>query len=292
MKRILPAAVVAASVLSLLASGSYARAVAIRIVPVPERVALAQAVVVGKVTSIEEKTVSAESFPGAKDKVEYQIAVVKVADGLFGTKGLTHIKVGFIKPPAGDEVRPLRPIRGFGPPHLAVDQEGVFFLSRHHAESFYVMRDNNSFMPKADNDNYKKELEAAKECAKLIADPKAGLKSKKAEERALTAALLVVRYTTPLTGREKREDIDAEESKLILKGLADGDWSKGFSPTELTPMMVFGRLNLQPKDGWNAQGPFNTPNAYQDAAKAWLKDHADKYRIQRYVTEKNEKKEK
>jgi hypothetical protein len=290
MKRTFLAALVAAPLLSLLATGSYAKAIAIRISPIPERVALAEAVVVGKVTGIEDKTVSAESFPGAKDKVEYSIAVVKVADGLLGTKGLTHVKVGFIKPPAADESRPIRPGRGrFGPPQLAVDQEGVFFLGRHHAESFYVLRDNNSLMPKAGNDNFEKELATVKACAKLLADPKAGLKSKKADERALTASMLVVRYSTPLTGREKREAIDADESKLILQGLADGDWAKGFSATELTPQMAFGRLNLQQKDGWNPAGPFNTPNAYQEAAKAWLKEHADTYRIQRFVTEKKDK---
>src|SRR4051812_11848327 len=92
MKRML-LTVVAVSLLFSTASAK-ARAIAIRLSPLPERVATADAVVVGKVTGIEDKTVTATSFPGTKDKVEYHVAVVKIADGLMGTKGLTHIKIG------------------------------------------------------------------------------------------------------------------------------------------------------------------------------------------------------
>src|SRR5262249_57364295 len=46
--------------------------------PVPRRVALADAVVVGKVVSIEEKAVSAPRFPGDMNLVDHKIAVVKV----------------------------------------------------------------------------------------------------------------------------------------------------------------------------------------------------------------------
>jgi hypothetical protein len=292
VKRILIAGLLAAFVLPLVGSASSARAIAIRLVPLPERVATADAIVVGKVTTIEDKTVSAEPFPGQKDKVEYHIAVVKIGDGLQGAKGLTHLKIGFIKPatPAGGGTVPIRPIRGgFVPPQPAVDQEGCYFLSKHHAENFYVMRDNNSFINKAGNANFDKDVAKVKELAKLLADPKKGLKSKSAEDRSQTAAMLVVRYTMQHPGQNKQVPIDAEESKLILQGLADGDWTKGFSPTELTPQMVFGRLGLTDKDGW-APGPLTTPNAFQDAAKAWIKGHAESYRIQRWTTE--EKKEK
>src|SRR5262245_35094690 len=109
---------------------------AIRLVPLPERVATADAVVAGKVTGIEDKTVSAEPAPGVKDKVEYQIAVIKIEDALVGIKNLTHVKVGTAKPPEGKpQIRP----GGYGPPKLTVDQEGVFFLQKHPTESFYVL---------------------------------------------------------------------------------------------------------------------------------------------------------
>src|SRR5689334_12467543 len=71
VKHILLAGLLAAVTLSLAGSASTARAIAIRLSPLPERVALADAVVVGKVTVIEDKTISVEPFPGTKDKVEY-----------------------------------------------------------------------------------------------------------------------------------------------------------------------------------------------------------------------------
>src|SRR5690242_3713642 len=98
MKRTPLVALAVAAVFGLAASApaqpaSSARR-AIRLVPLPERVATADAVVAGKVTGIEDKTVSAEPAPGVKDKVEYQIAVIKVEDAVLGIKNLTHVKVG------------------------------------------------------------------------------------------------------------------------------------------------------------------------------------------------------
>jgi hypothetical protein len=277
-----------AVVLSLFAVPSFAqqsKAVMIRLSPLPERVATADAVAVGKVTAIEDKTVSAEPFAGAKDKVEYQIAVIKVEDGLLGTKGLTHLKVGMVKVPEGKPV--IRP-GGRGAVRLAIDQEGLFFLHKHPTESFYLLQGPNDVINKASGDNFEKQVARAKECAKLLADPKVGLKSKDVGERALTAGLLVIRYTTPAPGQTKLEPIPAEESKQVLTALADGDWTRPNSQDDLTPQWAFSRLRLTDKDGWNP-GPLTGPNAFPDAAKGWLKAHADSYRIQRFVGEKKEK---
>src|SRR5260370_38522137 len=63
--------------------------------PIPLRTAKADVVVVGKVTKIEDKTVKAPAFPGAPDKVEYQIAVVNVDDPILNAKGVKEIRVGF-----------------------------------------------------------------------------------------------------------------------------------------------------------------------------------------------------
>jgi hypothetical protein len=267
-----------------------AKAPALRFSPLPERVATADAVVAGKVTGIEDKTVTAEVAPGAA-KVEYQVAVIKIEDAVLGIKNLTHIKVGTIKPPEGKPI--IRP-GGYQPPRLNVDQEGVFFLQKHPTESFYVLAGPLSVVNKAGNDNYEKELARVKECAKLLADPKAGLKSKSADDRALTASMLVLRYNTPRPGETKRDPIDADESKLILGALAEGDWNPKQEPNSaqynLSPQMAFARLGLTQKDGWNAAGPFNTPDAYQEAAKAWLKGHTDSYRVQHYVGDKKDEK--
>ncbi len=249
MTRTLLAGLVASALLAVLAgsSAAQARALAIRLSPIPERVATAAAVVVGKVTGIEDKPVSAEAFPGAKEKSEFNVAIVKVQDDLLGAKGLTHIKIGFIKPPEGKPI--IRP-GGYRPPQPQVDQEGCFFLTKHPTESFYLLQGFNSVINKTGNGNFAKEMERVKECAKLMADPKAGLKAKDADARALTAAMLVVRYSTPQPGQTKREAIGAEESKQILMALADGDWTKKFSLADLPPSAAFGRLALTEKDGW------------------------------------------
>jgi hypothetical protein len=276
-----------------LAQPAVAKRIAIRFVPLPERVATADAVVIGKVTAIEDKTVSAESAPGAKDKVEYQIAVVKIENGLLGTKGLTHVKIGTVKPPEG---RPIIRPGGGAPPRLAVDEEGIFFLHKHPTESFYVLQGPMSVVNKANNDNYEKELERVKECAKLMADPKAGLTARADEDRALTATMLVIRYNTPRPGETKRESVSAEESKQILGALAKADWNPKRDPNnmpvfDLSPQVAFARLGLTEKDGFKyVPAPGDQANAYENVAKAWLKDNAGKYRVQRFVSDKKDEK--
>ena len=146
------------------------RALAIRFIPLPERVATADAIVAGKVTSIEDKTVSAAPAPGA-NKVEYQIAVVKVSDGILGTKGLTHIKIGTVKPPEG---RPIIRPGGLRPPQLSVDQEGAFFLHKHPTESFYVLQGPMSVLNKTNNDNYEKELRGSRSAPSCWPTPRPG----------------------------------------------------------------------------------------------------------------------
>jgi hypothetical protein len=265
------------------------RKIAIRISPLPERVALAETIITGKVTAIEDKKVEARQFPGAKDKVEFTIAVVKIEDALLNAKGITHVKIGFVEPQAGGGGPGIRPGR-FPQVNLNKDQEGCFLLRPHFEETFLTLPAYDYVLIKKDNPNYEKEMETVTKCAKLLADTDAGLKAKSADDRFQTAGMLLIRYRTPLGGNPKEEKIDAKESKLILQGLADGDWSKGFSQTELTPMMVFGRLALTDKDGWKP-GPFqNYQKDFPEAAKKWLKDNADSYVIKRFVEEAKKEK--
>jgi hypothetical protein len=264
-----------------------ARAMMIAPQPIPARVAAADVVVVGKVTAIEEKTVAATQFPGAKDKVEYHIAVVKIQDGLLGAKGLTHIKVGFYVPPTPAPGVPGGPI-AIGPRRqlfvkLEVDQEGCLLLNKHHDGDFYTIGYNDLFDKKSQT--YEKDLEQVKKAAKLLADPKAGLESKEASDRLMTAGMLIARYRK-FVPNGKEEPIDADESKLILKTLADADWPKVVNFQDMSAQRAFGQLGLKPEDGWNPQGVTD----YAAASKAWLKDNADKYRIKKFVAEKKEEK--
>jgi hypothetical protein len=278
--------------LALLLAALPAAAMMIAPAPIPQRVAQADAVVVGKVTAIEDKLVEATQVPGAKDKVEYHVAVIKIKDDLLGAKDLTHVRVGYIVPkevpaaPGG----PIRlPIRRYPTVKFEVDQEVCAFLKKHHEGNFYVAQAYFDVIDKK-APNFEKDVEQAKKCAKLLADPKASLKAKDADTRTLTAAMLVARYRGWRGPNAKTEPIDADQSQLILTALAEADWAKPFAPNTMAPQTAFNQLGLTDKDGWSwKSAPGQPPTAFQDAAKAWLKDNAATYRIQQFVTEKKDK---
>jgi hypothetical protein len=265
-------------------------ALVIRPPAIAERVAWADAIVIGKVESIEDKTVTASSHLGGENKIEYYVAVVKVEDAVLNAKGLTHVKVAFQVPPP---VQPggIRPIRGMPLANLAKDQEVCLILANHPTESFLVLNNGFQVFDKK-NANYENDVKEIKRVAKLLEKPDESLKSKDADERLLAAAMLLLKYRTPVAGSTKTEEIDAEESKRILSILAETDWSKidGNIGLNLQPSFLFGRLNLTEKDGWKQpQDPANLDEQRQK----WLKEHAATYRIQRYVADKSggEKKE-
>jgi hypothetical protein len=298
MKQSMWAGLAALSCLALLAATAPVRALMIAPAPVPQRVALAQVVVVGKVTGFADKTVKAPAFPGADDKVEYQVAIVQVGDALQGAKDVKEIKVGFIPPggPGGGPGGPIRPgIRPRGGVNLLVDQEYILFLNPHADAPFYVLDGFAGALPKKDNPNFDKDLDEVKKSVKLLADPMASLKAKEAEDRTLTAEMLVARYRMPRASAKepKTEDLGAEESKLILQALADADWDAKPAPgrvgIQMSPLNSFFQLGLTEKDGWKQP---QDGNELQKAAKKWLKDNADKYRIQKLVVEtKDDKKD-
>jgi len=266
---------------ALSVSAAPAMALMIRPPSLPERVATSQLIVVGKVTGFGPRAVKAELFPN--DRREMQIALVKVNETVLGKAG-KEIKVGFFPPPAPGVGRPIRPGLRRGGVQLKTDQEVMLFLKKHPSKDVYVVQTPFEVVTKTGNANFAKELDTVKKTAKLLANPKAGLKSKDADKRFETAALLVVRYRTPGLGTQKTAPIPAEGSKLILTALANADWKKPNKPLAgvLTPQMTFYRLGLTNKDGWTPPKDFRT---FPDEAKKWLKANADKYRIQRYVSQ-------
>ncbi len=302
MKRMLLAGSAGLSSLALLVVASPVGAMMIAPAPVSQRVATADVVVVGKVTAFADKTVSARPVPGATEKVEYQVAVVRIDDALVGAKDTKEIRVGFRLPPpapapvpgpGGGPVR-IGPIRKWREPSLVLDQEAMLFLVKHPEADFYVLPAYFSAIDKK-GPNFANDLAEVRKAARLLADPKAGLESKNADERLLTAGLLISRYRTPrVAGPAKTEPIDAVQSKLILQTLADADWKAaprpGIGLNTMTPQVLFFRLGLQPKDGWTQP---RDGKAIPEAAQKWLKDNADTYRIERFVaaekTEKNDK---
>src|SRR4051812_40524340 len=67
--------------------------------PLPNRVAGAELIVVGKVTGFEEKEVMAASFPGAKNKSSFKIAELTITDTVKAPKGAKTIRMGFVPTP-------------------------------------------------------------------------------------------------------------------------------------------------------------------------------------------------
>jgi hypothetical protein len=291
MQRTLLAGLLGLSAAALLAARAPAQAKMMMIAPPPlaQRVATADAVVVGKVTGFADKAVAAVRYPGGTDMVNYQIALVKVEDAVLGVKDTKTVRVGFLPPappaPAGGPgFRP--PIRRYPQANLTLNQEACLFLTKHPAGDFYVLAAYYDVLNKTGNPAFEKEVAEVRRCAKLLADPKAGLRSAKKDDRTDTAVMLVARYRNQrwYAGKPpKAEPIDAAQSKAILKALADADWTlTNPRQAQTSPQAMFNRLGLTAKDGW---APPRDAKRYADEAKAWLKDHADSYRIQRFVNE-------
>jgi hypothetical protein len=260
-----------------------------------QRIGSHDAVVAGKVTKIEAKTVKAERFANDKEGGEYMIAVVKISEGFLGTQGLTHIRVAF--PPAPPQVpvvpdqpggiRPhIRPIRRFQPPKLEQDQEAILLLQKHHKENFYVLQAATDVVDKK-SPEYAKAAGELTKIGKVLSDPMAALKAKDAGERFQAVSALLLRYRTQRPGATKLEAIPAEESKLILQTLAEADWTpKPIRFGEPNPQMLFNQLGLQPKDGWIQPANFQELPAAQ---QKWLKDNASTFKLTRYVANTSEK---
>src|SRR5262249_39809536 len=90
------------------------------------------------------------------------------------------------------------------------------------------------------NSTFDDKLKMGQFAAKALAKPLEGLKSRSAEERLMTTAVLLYRYRWPRQGVTKTEPIPAQESKLILTTLAELDWASlrrlGFAFRLLPPL--------------------------------------------------------
>jgi hypothetical protein len=239
--------------------------------------------VVGKATGYADRAVSARpSYAPGGDKVDHQVALIEVREVLLGDKTLKKTRIGFV--PAGPRREALFNVK--------IDEEGLYFLTPHAEESFFVLPmyyDRRVRNPKADA-AFDKDVELTRRCVKLLADPEAGLKAKDAADRFLTASMLIVRYRTrppAPEGKLKTEAIPAEQSKRILQALAEADWDESrLGGPDPTPNELFFKLGLTEADGWKAPV---AETEFPTAAKRWLKDNADKYRIQRWVVGEKKK---
>jgi hypothetical protein len=251
--------------------------------PLPQRVVLADCILVGRITALEAEPVNA--FPllrvAGAPKVAHQVAVVELQTAVAGAKGVRQLRVGYIGPPPPDPAglsRPRRPLI-----KLTVGQEGCFFLRKHPEEDFYILQTVWDLHDKASAKDFDKDMALVTRCVSLLDDPDAGLRAKDAGDRLLTAAMLIFRYRTVqwvYGGRPKTEPIAAGQSKLILAALAEGAWTKEDADSPMGRLRLFLRLGLTERDGWKQPGSVQELAA---AAEEWLQDHRDTHRILRYV---------
>jgi predicted Zn-dependent protease len=240
--------------------------------PIPQRVALADMVIVGRVEKQEEEPVQA--FPLLRvrggPRVSFQMARVHTDRVLLGEAGQEEVRVG------------IGPGRAM--PTLTEGQQGCFFLHQHPDGSFHVFSAGSDFIDSRHED-FGRALALADRCTRLLANTDEGLHSPEAEDRLLTAALLIFRFRTvqsAYAGAPRTEPIDADLSRRIFAVLAEGPLSDKAAREPTGRLTLFLRLGLTEEDGWAPP-----PNVQGSAAAAekWLGENAATYRIRRYVPE-------
>ena len=265
---------------------------AIRLFTPLDKLVRADAVVVGKVTALEKDTVDATPVAGAPDKIAYTIAVIKVETGLFGAANVTHLKVGFVPPAPVDPAAPVRPGRGGFQQQVNLTKglEGLFFLTKHHSGEFYVVSP--MLAPaEAAADGYKEQVALVKQGAAVLADPAKALTAEKAGDRSFAASVLVTKYRAAPEGSEVATvKVSADESRLVLKALAEGNWKAEASRADApNAYQAFSQLGLTDADGWKY--PVVKPGEdfvekTRAAFVAWVAGAGKDYQINKLVAKK------
>ena len=287
---------VASAVVLAAANAPALRVAVIAPLPTAQKVVAADAVVVGKVTSVEKETVDLEAYPGGP-KVAHTVAVLKVEDALVGAKNVTHIKV--VSPKPGEQPQPggpgggapARPILppaprgGFGPIAVTENQEGVFFLTKHPGSAGHYQI-NPGHNPLLTSDGaYKEELAKVKAASGVLSDPVKALAADKLDDRVQAALTLAYKYraypTNNPTGVVDEVPVPGEEGKLLLKVLLDADWVKTDAHKLADALgLLPGQYGIP--DVLPAQG--EDPNAArQKAFKAWHAKFGDKFQVTKVV---------
>ena len=246
-------------------------------------------VVVGKVTAIEKDTIDAPPYPGAPRKVAYKIAVVKIETGLVGADNLTHIKVGFATPEA-ERAAGIRAGRGANNPELKEGQEWLFFLTKSADGGFHTI----SYMtPPVESTaaDFKAQVEAVKKTLAAVADPAKALKAEKPADRFAAAVAIVYKFRTAPEGRAETETVSltADESRPILKALAEGAWRSDPAEQALNGYRSFALLGLTEADGWKppaAEAGKDFAEQTRTAFAKWLDGPGKDYRIKKLVPKK------
>lgn len=242
----------------------------------------AEYVVLGKIAEAEKEPVSAAGYPNAEPAVEYKVVTLKIADRLLGAGGVTQVRVGFAPMNLGAR-RGRLALQGL---KTDVGTEGCFFLVPHPSGDFYVPVPWATPLYPTDKD-YEAHLAEVKKVAGVLTDPVTALKAKDAADRFFAVRTLLSRYGSapPAVGKAgvKREEVPADESKLILGALADMPW---LHFTGQGRSNVWNLLPLTEADGWRvpqAVAGEDSNKVMDDLSKKWLEKNRDTYRVKRYV---------
>jgi hypothetical protein len=294
MRRFFLCGLAAAAAVALAATPAQALRIALPVAASTKTKAMqADAVVVGKVTGIDKETVDLEQFPGS-GKVPHTVANIKIETSLLGAKNVTHIKLAYVKPgeegqpgdvfPGGPGIGRPFPGRGFQAFTPTEDQEGVFFLQKHPtSDKHFVVPMGHSPILSTDA-NYKDELEKVKGMAGTFADPVKALKVEKEEERVANALTLAQKYRSAPqnnnSGVLEETAIPAEETKLLLKVLAEVDWTKHADAPRLADVLGLmpGNYGIPRVAAGDTEEPLA---ARQKAFKAWADKYAAKFEVKK-----------
>ena len=166
-------------------------------------------------------------------------------------------------------------------------------MKKHHEGDFYVAQAYFDVIDKK-SPNFEKEVEQAKKCAKLLADPEASLEVEgrrradphRRHARHALPQRLPRAESQDRGHRRRREQAHPEGAgRSRLDQALRARHHRAAANLRAAGPDREGRLELEA-----GAGRSSPPNAYQDAAKAWVKANADTYRIQRFVEEKKDEK--
>jgi hypothetical protein len=170
----------------------------------------------------------------------------------------------------------------------------VFFLKRHHAGDFFVnfsLSDGLSRgVPKGGgfgtSGDYDRQVRAVRAMVKMLEDPVTTLQGKNDADRYLGLTMLIEHYRSlgVKDPRSEEKPVDPKVSKLLLKVLAEADWS--WKPSRLGcypphPSQLFQQLGVTKKDDYDP--PTDDGRKTDVATKRWLVDHQETYSVKRFT---------
>ena len=255
--------------------------------PLPACVAQADLIVIGRIDAVDDKTVEVLPSPGSKDKVAYRTCVLKAEEVLRGDKAAKEFRIGFA----------TKVVSGVGSGEwlsYQKDHEGVFFLKRHHTDDFFVNFSLSNGLsrgvPKGGGfetpGKYEELVRAVRKMVKMLEDPVATLQGKNDADRYIGLTMLIEHYRSRgvKDPRWEEKPVDPKVSKLLLKALAEADWS--WKPGQLDyypphPSYLFQQLGVTKKDDYDP--PTDDGRKTDAATKRWLVDHQETYSVKQFT---------